>query len=354
MLSIILALSLTGAPKTTMFGDIVVSWRDLAGGDYINLEGDNFRFDQADLGLHHQINDFVVGYTRLSLTGGSVTPNEAWLRLEGMPYEGSFTIGKFFKPLGAPIPLASLSFPAIMLHSYSDFGAKVNFSKDAFSLELGTVNGNPLSAPATGGRVGGTAVITNANPPTTNDIDNNKEMYGRLAVNYGEDWGSLTAGVTYTEGRLASQEIDALNPGGALNFGIFGLPVNVAKRRAHLEFDLDYQKGPFRIFSEYVNAEDGRLRRKIFSLAGSYVFFYTSGAVTTTLGYDNLNINAARPNLNLPYTWNRNRLSASLQWQPYEFLSIQGEYDWNRENAIQRDGGHVDNDGITIQSIIYF
>lgn len=341
--------------KTTVFGDLIVSYRDLAGGQYVNRDTDGFHFDQADLGLKHQFTDDVSGYTRLSMTGNGVSIDEAYIRMEGLPYDGSLTMGRFYKPLGAPIPLASLSFPAIMLHSAPELGLKVNLAMNPVSFEAGLVNGNPLTAPSLGGLVAGSPVMTNANPPNILDIDNARDVYTRLEVNFGEDWGSLTAGATYTAGELSSAELDGLNRGGSLEFGLFPTtPPRLSHRREHLDFDLDYQKGPVRIFSEYVDAQDGRLRRKIFSTAGSYVFFYTTGAVTATLGYDVLNLNAERRLVSQPQTWNRHRVSMSLEWQPNEALSMQAEYDFNREDVIPKGGGDIDNDAFSVQSILSF
>lgn len=354
--TLLLCLSLLSAPngRVTLFGDIITSYRTIENDQFRDLDGENFRFEQADLGIHYLATDWASVYSRMTLAGASVSVSEAYVKLMGLPLEGSLTVGRFYKPLGSPIPLSSLSFPVIAVHSSPEFGAKLNLEKYPWVMELGVVNGNPISLPALSSRIAGTAVFSNNTSPITFDPHKEKDYYSRVGVVLGEDWGSLNAGVSYTFGELARQEVDYLNPGGAVNSFLY-TSQDLDDRREHLGIDLDFQKGPYRLFGEYVDARDGRAHRKVWSAAGSYTWYTRWGPMTTTAGFDKLEINADRVILALPQSWSRDRVALSHAWWPQEFWSVQAEYDWNGENVSGANpGGDLDNDVFTIQSILYF
>lgn len=340
--------------RTSVHGDVILSYVDIENNQIGTLDAESFRIDQADLGLHHQLNDWSVAYIRLAITPGSMTPSEAWLKLEGLPWDGAVTIGKFYRPLGASIPLSNLSFPQLMFHAYPDIGVKTSFFRDPIGMEIGVVNGYSLSPGPSSARVGGTPVLANANSGASfPDIDNNRNWYGRLSVNRGEDWGSLTLGMSYLGGRLPAQEVDALNPGGRFDFGLFRT-TNNEDNRAHLSYDVDYQYGPWRLFAEYVKAQDGRLRRDIYSVAGSFTFYPRCGRITTTLGWDKLDIKDQEVRLRQPMSWDRQRTAFIVSWWPEEVIQVQAEFDHNIENVSEWGGGRHDNNAFTLQSIYYF
>ena len=343
----------TSAPKTTIFGDVITSWSDYGHGQYTLVDAEGMSFDQADLGLYTYFNSWVDGYARLTLTGSSSSISEAYLKMKGLPHDVSITIGKFYKPFGAPIPLASLSFPAILLHSSPEYGLKLNLSLGSFDYEVGVVNGNPIVPLLYSTTIAGSYALTTGNPPTGLEIDNNKDYYGRIAWVKGEDWGSLTLGATYTGGHLSRFEINGLNRFVPNNLQLFK-SIDYSSPRSQLSFDLDYQHGPWRVFGEYADAQDGRLRRKIWSTAGSYTFYPGWGELTSTIGYDHYTNNAEVRSINLPQSWNRNRTSFNLSWKPNEVLQWQAEYDLNRESVLQTDGRRVKNNVVTIQTILYF
>lgn len=340
--------------RTSVHGDIILSYASIQNNQVTNLDGESFRIDQADLGLHHRLNDIALAYVRLAITPGSVTPSEAYLKLEGLPWNGAVTLGKFYRPLGASIPLSNLSFPQLMVHAYPEIGVKATLLGDPVGFEVGVTNGYALAPAATSARVAGTAVLANANTVGMfPDVDNNRNWYGRIALNRGEDWGSLTLGMTYLAGRLPAQEVDALNPGGRFDFGLFRT-ADLQDNRQHLSYDLDYQYGPWRLFGEFVEARDGRLRRDIYSAAGSYTFYPRCGMITTTIGWDKLDIKDQVPRIQQTMSWDRQRTSFTVSWWPEEMIQVQAEYDWNYESITQTGGGKLENDAFTLQSVFYF
>lgn len=358
MMAIGLAAALLSVPgtapasgvRTTFHGDVIMSYSDVANNQIPNQDAEHLRIDEADLGMLHQINDRTTAYFRIAMSPGSFSLSEAWLKFEGLPWEGAVTIGKFYRPLGASIPLSNLSFPALTLHSYPELGIKVSVFRDPIGFEVGYVNGYLLSPLASSARIAGTPVISNSNSTI---LDNKRDWYGRLYVVRGEDWGSLTMGMTYLGGRLPPEEIDALNPGGALNLFLFNT-TNFEDDRQHLSFDADYQTGPWRVYGEYAHARDGRLQRSMYSIAGSYSFYPRIGAVTTTLGFDKLDIHDQVIRLRNPMSWDRERTSFTVAWWPTESISVQMEFDLNKENVLQTGGGKIDNDAFTLQTIFYF
>ncbi len=340
--------------RTSLHGDLILSYVDIANNQVTNLDAESFRVDQADLGLHHQLNDVSVGYLRLAITPGAMSLSEAYVKFDGLPWQGAITLGKFYRPLGAPVPLSNLTYPQLMVHAYPEIGVKTSFFRDPIGIEVGVVNGYSLAPASLSARVAGTPVLSNANASASfPDIDNNRNWYGRLSSNVGEDWGSLTVGMTYLGGRLPAQEVDALNPGGRFDFGLFRR-TNFEDDRQHLSYDIDYQYGPWRAYGEFLKARDGRLRRDIWNVAGSYTFYPRCGMITTTLGWDKLDIKDQEIRINNPMSWDRSRASFTVAWWPTEAIQVQAEFDLNHENVSQTGGGRLDNDAFTLQTIFYF
>lgn len=358
---------MTAAPRTQVSGNAVLSYGDLLNGSaptYASEHG-QVHVDQLGLSLTHRFTDGIEAYIGLVHSGSTMTANEVWMRFDGLPLEGAFTVGRFYKPLGAPIPLATLSFPALMFHVYTDVGAKLHFRHDIWSFELGVVNGAPVSGPSNqSGQIGGSRVYSNIAPSSGPDDNHFRDVYQRIEFALGEDWGSLTAGVTGTLGKLSNTEITGQQPTVDAsppppprlvpsNIGEFTTYRRDHQRR-HVSADFDYTTGPWRLYGEAYYARDGRLRRTVWSIAGSRTFFTSAGEVTATLAHDILRVGTQRAFLGKPETWDRRRLAASLTWWPTQSVQILAEYDVNREDVYEVGGGRVDNDEIQVQSIYYF
>jgi hypothetical protein len=350
-----LAAALLVAAPPTLYGNLITSWGRVERGNYTasSTQYSGFAFDQAGLGLAYRANDWIDLGAGLTFTGNSVTLSQATLRFSGLPLDGAVTLGRFYKPLGAPIPLATLSMPAIMLHSAPEYGIKLNAADPPFEYELGIVNGNPLVHRDYSASVGNSAVLTTGPTPNTMDPNSPKDVYGRVAYVAGEDWGSLTTGVTYTEGRLSTPELNFLTRGAKGDLRLFH-GADRKNQRHHLIFDLDFQRGPWRFFGEYANARDGRLRRKILAVAGSRTFYPSWGAMTATIAFDRLRHNVEIIRHDNPISWPRDRYSLALSWQPHEILQWQAQYDFNEEKVRDSMGRKVENDAFKIQSILYF
>ncbi len=365
----LLCLGLVTAPRTDLSGYLVLSYGDIATHGGLSIAASNhgqFSFDLIGLNLAHRFNDRADAYASLINTGSTMTANEAWFRMDGLPLEGSVTAGRFYKPLGAPIPTPNLSFPSILFHVYTDVGVKFNFQPNIWSLELGVVNGAPVTgAQARAAQVGGSQVVSNVTSTPFVEAGNDKDAYGRLGIALGEDWGSLTAGVGGTIGRLTAEEVGTLNPTAPApgpppppppTPSAIGQYTSVVTddKRSHFNADLDYAYGPFGIMGEYYYARDGRLRRRTWSVAASWKFYTAAGEVTATAGYDEYEINAERVVSGISGTWNRRRRSLSLSWWPSERLQLSAEYDFNEENARLANGGEIMNDEAQVQCIAYF
>lgn len=354
MVGIILATVIASPGPVHVYSDIVGSYVNFPHADPSVQDNNNtWCLDEAAVALSCDMSEYTSAYVRASSSGARLTLSEAYLTVTGLPANGSFTAGEFYKPLGAPIPLANLSFTSLAFHSYQDLGLKLNFDRGLLNYEVGLVNGNPLAPPANCNRVGGSPILSNPFPGNR-IMDHDMEVYGRVEANWGEDWGSLTVGLNGLYGKLSQREINALNPRPLLSstIGCF-TTANRASRRVRGSIDADYQVGPYRVFGEYLKAQDGRLRRDIISGAGSYTWYTRHGSVIGTLGYDYLNLNTEAALYSNPETWNRKRYSVSLAWWPEEFLEFLAEYNFNRENVRNPTGGNVSNDEFTIQSILY-
>lgn len=353
--AIALTLLITAAPKTMLFGDLIMSYNHFDRSTAPRSDTSSFSLDQADLGILHYLDDRTTAYARLAASPTSVSVTEAYVSYDGLPWSGKITVGKFYKPLGAPVPLTTLSFPAIMFHANAEIGAKANFGVYPWTFEAGAVNGNRVTGSASSSSlVGASEVVTNI----TSDPERNKEKdyYTRIAYEGGESWGSLTAGVTGTFGELGTGEIVLLNPdagGGPSPIGGF-ITQNGDDIRRRVSADLDFQRGPYRIFGEYLYSIDGRLHRTTLTAAGSYSFFTKWGEITPTFAWDSLDLNSQRTELRAARTWDRERFTPSVSYSPISSVKFIGQYSFNRENVRETGGGRVKNDDWTIQSIYYF
>lgn len=326
-------------------GDLVFSYDDF------DSQSSDFSLDQVDLTLYRMFDQTADVYVRATAYSSGTEITEAWLRYWGLPAAGRLTIGKFYRPLGVSLPLATSSIPTLMFHSATDYGVKAEWGGDAWSLDLGLVNGVPVTP--MGSTVGKTRILSNLGAVAGADFDANKEVFARFGVSAAEDWGSLSAGAMYAWRKLDSFELRLFN----LSAGAGPLPSEALFRTTdrddrvqRWDFDVDYTYGPWHLWGEYVEGHEGRLVRRAWVAAGSYRWKdWTLMAVR-----DGLDLDAEIVRVQNPLSWDRRRSSISLEWKPLETLSLQAQYEWNQENVLNRDGGRVENDGLTIQSIYYF
>lgn len=343
------------AAQVDVSADFLASFNDIQANNVPNTDTDGLKYEQVGVNFTGYFGDFTTTYVRVVGTGSSVSLDEAWVKISGLPANGSFTFGRFYKPLGAPIPLANLSFPALLVHAFPDVGVKFNFESYPFVTEFGYVNGNPLAIPTLASRVAGTPILSQMHISDRN-LNHLRDVYLRGGVEFGEPWGSLTAGLTYTRGKLSPTELRLLNPINPFTPSLL-LKYRTEDRRnkrEHFSFDVDYEKGPYEVFGEFLRARDGRVLREVYSVSAQRTFFHRFGQVTFGLAYDKFNINTGALLLQRPETWDRERRSATITYAPSEYLQFIAEYDWNLESARDAAGKEIDNNEFVLQGLLYF
>lgn len=340
-------------------GDMLADYRD---GELVHPLQDQFapfdnsrpstwRFVQADVTLREYLGDYNEFFARATFAPG--VPNivsEAWLAQDGIG-PGRLTIGQFYRPRGAPIPLASLSMPSLVFHTFSVTGAKYagRWGTTPIRYEVGATNTNPITL--RGATVGDAFLI--GRPHAGGWSSGPVEAYGHLGYATGAAWGSIDASVTGIFGKLTRTDVNTLNTS-----GIFSRNSSDDNRQIWV-FSGDYIYGPLHVYAQYDRANEGDLRHEAWVAGGSY---WVRPNVQLTLSYDEYDINADAPGITAnppalfatPWAWDRDRTSLSAIWEAAPGLQFQAEYEWNDENARLPDGREIDNDVLTLQVLTYF
>lgn len=300
-------------------------------------QNDGFRVAQTNLRLSHDFSEWNRALVSVIGGGQALTLNEAWMSFGGLPYSGELVAGRFFKPLGAPLQTAGLSFPAILFHSSPVTGMKVGMENYPWRWEGGVASTNPLTA--TGGLIGGTTVFGR---PAATITGHQKEIYGFIGWRDGGTWGSLDITGTYTHGKMTQADMATLN---AVN--IFPTRTGNESTRRILDFSADYTYGPWRLYGEYVQADEGKLQLTTYNIAGSRRL----GDFNLTLGFDRLKNNATNRPLNVPASWHRDRITYGVEYEFSPRIRIRAEYEANDEEmtSVTRQG--ISNDAFRVQAV---
>lgn len=351
------ALSITAlaAGPLRINGTLITEYRDREGGTneipavmQANTQHGQFRLVQMSLRFRYDLNDYTrTQFTASSSGGAAPIVSEGYLEWAGLPYEGLLTLGRFYKPNGAPLQTLNLSYPALMFHTGSVVGAKTSFEFYPWRMEVGIVNNSALSQTGTFlsntrafGRPTGAGAGGNA---TTN----NKEIYAMLGWRDGGDWGSLDVNFTWTEGHMSQADRDLLRGLNILEPG-----AREEQHRRYLGTVADYQYGPWRVYGEYIAADEGALGMKVYNIGASY----RHGRFNYVLGYDRLDNNTVARPMNLPESWRRKRYTAGLTYDYSSNIQFSAVYEWNTEFfdklPFTKDG--LDNDAIVAQIVTSF
>ncbi|MBL4888823.1 MAG: hypothetical protein JKX97_02240 [Candidatus Lindowbacteria bacterium] len=329
-------------------GSMIVSYSDRQGGVGLrNNEGNNtIKMSQFSMSLSKELSEFTKLATRFSTSGRSLNVTEGYLRFSGLPQDGVVTIGQFYKPLGAPIQTAGLSYPALMFHSAAVQGVKAGFEFYPLRWELGFVNNNPLASNASS--ISASSAFGRPLPSATTPLNtNSKEGYAFFGWRDGGIWGSLDLNIGFTYGQLSQTDRTTID-----NLGIFTDLVSHKNRRV-FDAAADYMKGPFRIYGEYVKAHEGNLTIVTYNIGTAYRI----GKVNWIAGYDLVKNNTEFRNLDVPAAWHRRRLSFGVTVEASSRLQLRGFYEQNWENI---DGGSdfdnlekgIPNDAVILQAVL--
>lgn len=307
-----------------------------------NTEHGRIRFVQGTLTFSDQWSNDFRGFTRVNVAGNGLSISEAWVAYDGLPYDGTLTIGQFYKPQGEPLLTATLTFPALLYHTPTWKGVKADFERGAWTWEAGVVDNNPLSAAGT--VIGNTFAFSRPNP-NANLQDNAFDVYGHLGWRAGGEWGSLVLGGEYTYGRMTRADRDLIKAMGIVN--------ERGSKNRHVASALaDYTYGPFRLFGEYVSAVEGDLRLTTYNISGAYRW----GKAEFLLGYDRLKNNNLVMPFNLQASWERKRWQLGGTYEYTPNIQIQALYEFNRETistlAVPDEG--IPNDQFILQTVVAF
>jgi hypothetical protein len=282
-----------------------------------NHEHGQFRLTQFSLNLAHDLSKFNRLGATLSTSGANITVNEAWMRFSGVPYDGAVTVGRFYKPLGAPLMNVGLSYPALLFHSAPVTGMKVDMNYYPWRWEVGFVNQNAFSE--RGSVISGS--IAFGRPAQNLVTTHRKEGYVFLGWRDGGGWGSLDLNATYSIGEFIPADQTILN-----GLGIVTQPRNERTRNL-LDLAADYTYGPVRIYGEYAVANEGKLNLRAWNVNGSYRI----DKYLLTIGYDKLDNNAVNRLFATPASWERKRVSYGVTWEYRPQLKFDLFYENNKE-----------------------
>jgi hypothetical protein len=317
-----------------------------------------FRMVQTNIRLTHDLSEMNHFGAAVTSGGGALVISEAWLQADGLPYDGTITVGRFYKPLGSPLQTVGLSYPALLFHTAPVLGIKTGMEYYPWRWEIGFVNNNPFSA--TGSVISNSAAFGR---PQAAINSNNKEIYGFLGWRDGGEWGALDVNIGYTYGEMSAADRAVIQ-------GLTTLPLGAGprileraigaqeSRRDLLDIALDYTYGPWRLYGEYAVANEGVLRLTAYNVSGSY----RTGKFNWIVGHDRLSNNANNRVLNVPASWGRGRWSYSVAWEYHPQLTFQLEYEQNAEDLTSAGVGRtaglrrraVDNDAVILQAVASF
>jgi hypothetical protein len=358
----------TGAGAVEIGGTLITEYRDRTGQNQngagstpsiaVGTTHGQFRMVQTNLRLTHDLSEMNHFGAAITTGGGALALSEAWLQAEGLPYDGSITVGRFYKPLGAPLQTVGLSYPALLFHTAPVLGIKTSMEYYPFRWEVGMANNNPFSA--TGSVISNSAAFGR---PLAAINTNNKEVYGFLGWRDGGEWGALDVNIGYTYGEMSATDRAVLQGLTTLPFGagprIFERAIGAQEsHRDLLDVAVDYTYGPWRVNGEYAVANEGILKLTTYNLTGSY----RTGDFNWVVGYDRLKNNATNRVLNVPASWGRERWSYSVAWEYRPQLTFQLEYEQNAEDLTSVAAGTtsglrrraVENDAVILQCVASF
>lgn len=334
-------------------GTLITSYADRQGGTGLTAGTSNnqFRLVQANLRLTDDFTEYNrYGISITSGQGAALTISEAWTEMSGLPYDGAITLGRFYKPLAAPLQTVGLSYSALMFHSNPVIGAKLGMEYYPWRWEAGVVNNYDLSA--TGAIISNSTAFSRPIPTPSVEPSQTREAYAFLGWRDGGEWGSLDLTANYAYGKFSRRDQAVLD-------GIAGLlpaPHRNRSDRYLMEFSADYTYGPWRLNGDYARTREGRLDETVYNVDGSYRI----GKANFIIGYDRLQNNANIRPLEVPATWERDRLTYGINYELTSNLQLALEYEHNREDITNvtpdrrnvRDG--IPNDGIIFQMMASF
>lgn len=341
------------AGPLTIGGALILEYADRAGGNdgiaavmQAGRQHGQMRLSQLSLNFHYPLTDYArTQFTAVSGGGAAPVISEVWLEWQGLPYDGFLTIGRFYKPNGAPLQTANLSYPALMFHAATVVGVKAAFEYYPWRTEVGVVNNNDLRN--NGAMLSNTRAFARTSPPGAAGLagSNNKEVYAMIGWRDGGDWGSLDVNVTGTFGHIREADQNVFQP-------FVARGINNEEDRANLDVVVDYQYGPWRLYGEYVLSDEGPLDLRVWNVGGSY----RHGRVNYALGYDRLENNTSvRPKSN-PESWRRKRYTASATYDytsDIQFiLEVERSFEFYDVTPFEKDG--LDNDAVVAQIVTRF
>lgn len=302
-----------------------------------------WRLVQADVILQGNLGEASEFFVRMSLPGGgNANLTEAWIGSDAIG-PGRLTLGQFFRPRGAPIPVLSLSLPALTQHTFSAVGVKYGgeIRPHRIRYEVGLTNTNPMSLAAA--TIGDAPLIGRPfqAPFTSGPI----EWYGHFGRTTAGAWGSLDIGITATMGRLMRSDLDTLQAS-----GIFTRPVGDRARQIW-DVSADYIYGPLHLYGEFVRPNQGPLIENVWEVGAGYRLTPRLSAIGSHGRY---RVHTDRVAFEFPWTWNRKRTVAGATWEVRSGLQVQGQYEWHDENARDPAGREIDNDRFAVQVLAYW
>lgn len=328
-------------------GAFVWDYSDYEGGTQLlpGTQHGQFRTVTGLLALNQRLSDYYHARAIVTLNPGRIDINDAWIRAEGLPWNGSMTVGRFQKPGGAPILTAGSSYPNVLFHSPVHNGLKIHMEADLWNWEVGLVNQNDLSG--LGSTLSNSAAFSRPLNPPGGVTFHKKEVYGHLGWSTGGDWGSLVLKGLVSLGRLSQNDINYLSS--------LGIMPSFQDRTRHLgALSADYTYGPWRAFGEYGSSFEGDLHLTAWNAGGAYRW---NDQVEFSATYDQLGNNIApqRRTLYVPMAWERSRFALGATYRPVSAVEFRALYEFNRETffgAPSKRG--IPNDGIVFQTVAYF
>ncbi len=345
--AVLACLSTPPALALDIGGAFVWDYTDYEGGTQLTpgTQHGQFRVVTGVLALSQRLSDDLHTRSVLTLNPGRIDINEAWIRAEGLPWDGTVTLGRFQKPGGAPILTAGSSYPQVLFHSAVHNGLKINMEQNTWNGEVGIVNQNDLSG--TGSTLSNSAVFTRPMNPPGLLSSHLREVYVNLGWSTGGDWGSLVLDGMLSFGQLTALDRRYLN-------SLAIMPTFQDKNRRVGTIAADYTYGPWRAFGEYGSSFEGELHLVAWNAGGAYRL---SDKLEVQATYDQLNNNIPPLNrtLYVPMSWQRNRIALGGTYTPASSLEFRLLYEFNQEtfNGAPSKRG-IPNDGVVFQTVAYF
>lgn len=304
-----------------------------------------WRLVQTDLVLQLHLDEWNQVYARGTFSPG--TPNrvsEAWFATDAIG-PGRLTLGQFYRPRGAPIPLLNLSLPTLVFRGFTVAGAKYGgaIRNGDIRYEVGISNSNPINL--FGATIGNDGFVTSRPYEGGTWTNGPREYYAHLGHSAGGSWGTLDLGVTAVIGRLHDSDVRTL-----ASSGMFRRNTNDRVRQVWEAF-VDYLYGPLRVYGDYVHAEEGDLGHEAWEIGASYRLPWNLRA---TGSYGRYLVKSDFEGFTVPASWDRDRTSAGLVWEAAPGVQVQAEYQWIDENVLDPLGREIRNDLGAVQVLTYW